>query len=388
MPTARRSWIAVATAFGVNGTFIGVWAARIPAIREEFSLAHDELGLLLLVMAIGALLSFPIAGRVTDAMGAAPVTRALAFACAITVIGISLAPTIWLLPATGFFFGASFGAMDVAMNTWASEVDRRFHKDWMPSFHAMWSLGGGLGALSGTLAISAGVSYGWHFAMAAGVLAIVATIGTRVIWEKEPTTPHDGPLFPLPRGNLLLLGLMCLCSAIGEGAVADWSAVYLLEVGGATEQIAPIGLAAFSATMVAMRLMGSVIIRTLGAVPTAVTSGVFAAFGSALAVFFPVPWVAVLGFSMMGIGYALIWPLALSRAGASRTLPPAQAIASVATLGYGAVLLGPPIIGFVASFAGLRVAFGLLFVLAVAMISLAPALRAKPSDGSRQSSPT
>jgi MFS family permease len=171
------------------------------------------------------------------------------------------------------------------------------------------------------------------------------------------------------------VGLPAFCASVAEGATADWSAVFLVTVRQATEAQAALGYAAFSVAMVAMRLAGDRVIRRLGAVSTARLSGALAAAGIAAVILGPSIEAVLAGFAVLGLGYAVVAPVTFSRAAADPQVPPGQAIASVATLNYGGMMVGPPLIGFIAEGTSLRGAFALLLALSVLMIGLATTLR-------------
>ena len=210
-PTARQSWMAVAAMFAFAGALYGVWASRIPALKSWLDISHGTLGLLLLGLAGGAICAFPLAGRAVDRRGAAPVTRFLALMNAVTLC---------LLPSMGgisgvalmlFLFGAAHGAMDVAMNAWGAEAEKHHGKVWMPGYHAMFSLGAGLGALSGFGGATAGLDLAWHFLIVSLVLGVPAASLTAIRWESARSTGAGGG-FTLPTGALLLVGLCAFCA--------------------------------------------------------------------------------------------------------------------------------------------------------------------------------
>ncbi|MEP1208985.1 MAG: MFS transporter [Rhizobiaceae bacterium] len=373
--TVRTAWAAIAAMFILNGALFGVWASRVPAVMEQFGLTHAQLGLLLLAMAGGAVCSFPFAGKAVDSLGAARVTRSVAVVYAFTLVLLPLAPgPVWLGGAL-FLFGAAHGAMDVAMNSWGAEVERRFARRMMSSFHAMFSFGAGIGALSGYIAVQASLDLLSHFGFAAVLLAALCLFFVRHPWESDITQSSDGSVFAFPSGPLLLVGAVAFCSSLGEGAMADWSAVYLRDLVEANESTAALGYAAFSIAMVLVRLSGDMVTSRLGAVMAARLGGVCALAGLLCAIVVPTVPTVLAGFALLGVGYAVIMPLAFSRAANDPVVPPGQAISSVATLGYGGMLLGPPVIGFIAGLAGLQTAFGLLAILAVAIVALAASLR-------------
>ncbi|WBU57069.1 MFS transporter [Paracoccus sediminicola] len=375
MSSLRTPWRGVAAAFMLNGLLLGAWASRIPAIMERHSLSEATLGILLLVLGLGAVVSFPVAGRLSDDFGAVRLTRLLAVISLVMLVMIGLAPTPILLGAALLVFGMGFGAMDVTMNSWATEVEKTLGRPVMSSFHAMWSLGTALGAGSGYVAASIGLPVGLHFLLAALAAALILGPFTLIPWEsRRRGRGAPGPVFALPRGQLVLVGVLALSAGLSEGAMADWSAVYLRDVIGAGEARATLGYAVFSVTMVAMRLCVDRLVLRFGPVRMARISGAAVLCGLALLVIPATMTAALIGFVLMGLGCAALIPLAFSRAAADPDVPPGQAIAAVATLGYGAMLLGPPAIGFIAEIFSLRLSFALLSVFAAMVVALAPIL--------------
>lgn len=374
--TTRRLWIAVSAIFALSGALFGAWAARIPAIAELFQLGHAEIGMALLFLAGGAVCAFPLAGRWIDRSSSTRVMWIFSALYPFTLIALPLMPNAWGLSMALFVFGAVHGAMDIAMNAWAAEVERHCKRAMMSSFHAMFSLGAGLGALSGYLASSMALSPLVHFTAFGAVMTGLALLLAWIPWTNAPgATDGDEAGFGLPKGALLLVGLFAACSSVGEGAMADWSAIYLRDAGNASEEIAALGYAAFSVAMVILRLSGDHLTNRLGPVRVARLSAGFAMLGVALAVVLPVPSAILPAFALMGVGYALVVPLAFSRAANDPDVPAGQALASVATLGYGAMLIGPPLIGFLADLTSLRGAFLLLLALAVIAMGLAGVLK-------------
>jgi MFS family permease len=375
MPNLLTPWRGVAAAFALNGVLTGVWASRIPAVVKSHGLTEGTLGIMLLAMGIGALVSFPIAGRFADGYGAVKMTRLLAVAAVVAMVLVGFAPGTILLGIALFLFGMAYGSMDVTMNSWATEVEKQMGRAVMSSFHAMWSLGAGVGAATGFAATSLGLSVPVHFTIMA--LLVPALLGPflRVPWTSA-IRPHEGsaPVFALPRGALVLVGFIALAAGLGEGAVADWSAVYLREIIGATEARATLGYAIYSITMVGMRLCVDRLVTRWGPPRVARISGLSATIGIVLVTMSPSLPMTLAGFVLMGIGYAALIPLAFSRAAADPVVPPGQGIASIATFAYGAMLIGPPVIGLIAELSSLRVAFMLLGGAALLVAVLAPAL--------------
>jgi len=365
-------WRAVAVCFLFNGGLFGVWASRVPAFKQGFALDPGTLGLLLLALAGGAICSFPAAGWLSEKWGAERLSLRCAIGYAPALALIAVTPSPMTLGAALFVFGAFHGAMDVAMNGWAAQVERRMARVTMSIFHALFSLGAGLGAASGFFAARAGVGPEVHFAVVALIAAVLAVPIILRGMGHEVIARADGkaPLFALPTGALVLVGLIAFASSVGEGAMADWSAVFLSTVTGTTEAQAALGYAAFSVMLVATRLAGGWLVGRFGPVAVTRGSGAIGAVGLGLVVLAPGLPLALVGFGLIGVGYAVMVPLAFSRAANDPVMRPGPALASVATLGYGGMLLGPPVVGFIAQVSSLAVAFTALAGLALIPVLL------------------
>ncbi len=383
MPRFRTPWRAVAALFFLSGGLFGTWAGRIPAFVDRFDLGEASLGILLLCVAIGAVICFPFAGNLSDRKGAARVSIALAALALIALVLLPTVPGIVTLGLALMLFGAAQGGLDVAMNSWAAEVERGMRRPVMSSFHAMFSLGGGLGAGTGFVAADTGIGPAGHFLATAILIGLPCLWLARIPWNSVRSS--GGPVFAVPRGPLALVGFVALCSALGEGVIADWSAVYLYSIKGFSEAKATLGFAAFSISMVAARLMADRLVAIYGAAKSARTGSLVAATSMAVVLFSGNLPLMLLGFAGIGLGYAVLFPLAYSRAANDPQVPPGQAIAAVATLGYGGLLAGPPAIGAIAAATSLEHAFalvGLLTLLVSALArSLKPAVSAVPAAG-------
>ncbi|MGR3635682.1 MAG: MFS transporter [Shimia sp.] len=373
--TRGRHWRAVASMFALNGALFGVWASRIPAIKDLHDLSHSQLGGLLLLLAAGAIVAFPVAGWLSDRRGAAQVTRILGVLNALALFALAMAPGPVMLGVVLLAFGAFHGAMDVTMNGWGAEVERWAKRPQMSTYHAMWSLGAGVGAGTGYLAITLGFGLFMHFLMAGGGLLFVALLFSQDGWVSKVNADARESVFSLPKGALILVGLLAMCASMGEGAMADWSAIYLRDEAGMREPWSPIGFAVFSAAMVVTRLSGGLITRLAAPHKVARVCGLIGGGGMVLAVLSPSVWGTLVGFGLFGIGLALIFPLAFSRAANDPDTPQGQALAGVATLGYGGILLGPPVMGFIASATSLTVSFAVLAAMALMITVLAGALK-------------
>lgn len=373
-PQARTQLVCVATMFFINGALFGAWASRVPTVKALYALSDGQLGLLLLLLAGGAVVSFPLAGRMIDQRGSSQVAIALAALNALALVAIGLSPGIVALALALVCFGASHGGMDVAMNAYGGMLERRHSARVMSRLHAVWSLGAGCGALSGVLAGWLGSGLAAHFVAVALLMAALA------LWLVRPDQPSTaaagGAPFALPRGSLLLIAILAFCASMGEGAMADWSAVYLTDALQTSASLAASGYAVFSIAMVITRLCGDWIIGLAGQRNALQMAGISATAGTAALVFGGQLASAMIGFVLMGIGYALVMPIAFSRAANDPHISAGSATAATATLGYGGMLLGPPIIGFIANASSLEFAFSVLLLGAAAILLLArPATR-------------
>jgi hypothetical protein len=283
-----------------------------------------------------------------------------------------------VLVATSLLAGACNGAMDVAMNTNATVVERAWREPIMSSFHAFFSLGGLMGAVSSGLLIAAG------FDIFSTLLLSCLTMGITFLaasfWTlDEAERAAEGHAFAWPRGTIIGLAFLTLLCLLVEGAMVDWTAIYLQTVTGASLEAAVAGFAAFSLTMTICRFMGDFVVRRLGRIRTVQLGGSLAAFGLMLAMTLPEPLPATIGFALVGLGLANAVPVLFSTAGETKDIAPSMGVAMVATLGYAGLLLGPPLIGFGGDIIGLRGTLLLLVICALTIIALSRrALRPSP----------
>ncbi|MBC13013.1 MAG: MFS transporter [Rhodothermaceae bacterium] len=352
--------------FAANGVLYGTWASRIPEIQERTGLGEGALGLALLGLAAGLVVSASAAGPLVARLGAHRVTLAALSVFALAVIGPGLAVGFRSLAAVLVGVGLTSGLLDVAMNAWAAEVEEADGVTILGACHGLFSLGGMVGAGLGAGAAAGSVSLALHFGVcgvvfAGGALAQGVSLGAT---SDATVEAEDGPVIAWPTGPVAGLAALAVCGLIAEGAMADWGAVYLHEVLAASPAVAALGFAAFSACMAGARFGADALTERLGDARLVRLGAALAAVGLAVCVIAPTVWVAVAGFGLVGLGFAAVVP-ALFRAASKAPLPPGVGIAAVASAGYLGFLAGPPVIGFIAEAAGLRVSFGVLAVLAV-----------------------
>jgi MFS family permease len=376
----------VTVVFFVNGAVFANWVTRVPAVKDAIDAGTGTLGIALLGIAAGSLVTMPFAGRLCERYTSRRVVTASGLATAVTLFGLALAPNALVLAAALALYGGSFGLLDVAMNVQAVAVVRRVGRPIMPWFHAGFSFGGLVGAATGGLAAGAGLPPTWHFALAGAV-----TGGSMLVVRHHllPDSPAPAPVSadaeagpsrgPRARRRIHLvavgLGAIAACAAMTEGAMADWTALFLRDVRGVDAGIAALGYAAFSITMTAGRLGGEAAIRLLGPVRVLRLGGLAATVGILTAVLFASPVAGLVGFGLVGLGMCCAFPLALTTAGESSDGSGGSEIATVSVIGYLGFLVGPPLIGLLAEVVGLRGAMLAVAVPALALASLAPVLR-------------
>lgn len=363
--TLARARTAIAVMFFINGTVFATWVSRIPGIKETRGLSPSRLGLALLAIGIGTVASLPLTSYLVGRIGSRRLLGASAVACCAALPLAGLAPTFPILLAALLLYGAALGAMDVAMNAQASQLEQSVGRSMMSSFHGLWSLGGMLGALAGAGFAALGVAPTEHFVIICALVATLAGVGFGGLLRgdrdvaAEVDVPLPVPALVWPSGRVVGIGAMAACGAVIEGGIADWSGVYLRETLHTSTSYAPIGFAGFSVMMMVARFTGDRLINRWGRRRLLASGPALTAAALVIALLTDHPAVAIVALGLSGLGMATVFPIAFSAAGA---LPGTQghAIAAVATMAYGAGLLGPPVIGFVADLSSLRLAMGLM----------------------------
>ncbi|GAB3020015.1 MFS transporter [Spirosoma pulveris] len=368
----NRQALAVGLVFASDSILFGSWVAHIPFVKAKLHLSDAELGLTLFAMPIGLLVMNPLTGWIIARLGEAK-------ACFWSAVGLTLAvciplnaPNPIVLCLGLFLMGLNAALINVAMNTTATNLERARGIVIMSSCHGMWSLGGLLGSGIAGAVIALHVSPPVHIAVMAGIILLMTFI-LQPILAKIPSSSRTktgekaGSSFVRPNLDLLLMILIGLSLAMGEGAAFDWSAVYLRETLGASSQIAALGFGAFSLTMTSFRFLGDAIIPKIGAKRWLQIGGIIGAAGLLFAIALPLPATALIGFGVLGAGCSLGAPVLYAASMRVEGIPPAAGLATFATFSFIGFLAGPPIIGFVAEAFGL--VYGLGFVAIMLLIS-------------------
>lgn len=346
-----------------NGFGFGAWTTAIAPLKASLALTAAELSVALLAASIGGLIAMQFASHLVQRLGGTGrATKITAFVWAIALVFLLLAPNLWVLIGTCAFFGATICLMDVAMNAHASEVESNWGKAIMSSFHAGFSLGGLLGTGAGAVLLALHLPAHTLLLPVALLVAVIAALAAPHLGPGDTTQHENSPVFRLPERRIAVLAIILSLSFLAEGAMADWSGIYLTSLG-ETAVRAAAGYAAFSATMVIGRLFGDFIVRRFG---RALVIGLGCGLASAgLILATAVPWfpVVVGGFALVGIGLSNVVPCVFSTAAAQASTP-AAGIAEVSTAGFGGFMSGPPLIGAVAASHGMRSGIGVIAVAA------------------------
>lgn len=369
----RSKRLAVSLVFFVNGAVFASWVPHIPLIQARLDLGDGGLGLALLCLAAGAVAALVASGRLIARFGSRTVTRAAGLCfCAALPMPI-LAPSPLALALALAFFGAANGAMDVAMNDQAVIVEKARRAPIMSSFHGFFSLGGLFGAALGGAALAAGVSPMAHILCAVAFFGLLGLYG---LIHLVPSAPEEDATMPkshfgLPHRAIWPLCFLAFLTLACEGAMADWTSVYLKNVLAAGAGPAAWGYAAFSLAMAAGRFGGDRLAKLFGPVTLVRTSAMAAFAGLVLAVAATGPALAILGFALVGLGLSNVVPLLFSAAGRTPGVATGAGIAGTAAVGYLGFLAGPPCIGFVAEVSSLRVSLAGLALCAALLAAMA-----------------
>lgn len=347
-------------AFFVLGVGVSAWATLVPYAKTRLVLDEADLGLLLLCVGVGSLVAMPFAGTLTGRFGCRKVLLAS------LPVFLGVLPLLASVESTAIMalclllFGASMGLMDVALNIQSVFVEQAAGKPLMSGFHGLYSVGGAVGA--GGMVVLLGLMpplYAVGVACAA-LVALLAAYGRHFI---PYGSGGGGPLFVVPRGIVLLIGVLCFIMYLGEGTILDWSALFMTVERGVEPSRAGLAYGCFSVTMVLGRLFGDRIVQRFGDARILFWGSLCAAAGFGVVIAAPWAWTSFLGFAVVGIGVSNIVPVLFSATARQTFMPLSLAISAVTTIGYSGVLTGPALMGFVAHASSLFVVFGIVLAM-------------------------
>lgn len=383
----KKARTATQLIFLVCGLGVASWAPMVPYAKERLDLNDADLGLLLLLLGAGAITMMPITGILTNRFGSRIVILCSSLLMAIVLPLLLLMDTVLMMGVCLFIFGAAVGTVDVAMNAHGVQVQNAYKRPVMSSLHGLFSVGGLLGSLGLGFLMKLGLVPEIAAVSISIVLVIIALsqytrlftvkLERNLIKEHLSETHSDtNHLFSWLKGSVIFLGLMCFAVFLSEGAMLDWSAVFLLENKKIESAWSGAGYAAFSIAMATMRLVGDKLVMRLDAKKVVVGGSLLAAFGLFIAIFTPWMMTALLGFVMLGLGAANIVPVFFSEGGRLKEVPPTVTIPAITTMGYAGQLAGPAILGFIAHRFSLSIALGFIALLLL-MVAIAYGFRKK-----------
>jgi predicted MFS family arabinose efflux permease len=318
-----------------------------------------ELGLVLLCLGVGSLIAMPIAGRLTSRFGCRLVILSSGVIASLILPFLAIAPIPLLLAIALMSFGAAIGTLDVSMNIQAVIIEKEHGTPLMSGFHGLFSVGGFIGAGGMALMLSAGLRPLMAcVSMTAVIVGALCVAAPHLSRAAAAAAEEESPAFAVPHGAVIFLGMVCFVVFLAEGATLDWGALLLTMSGGFTPDQGGLGYAVFAIAMTVGRLTGDRVIRRWGRKRVMALGGLCAATGFFTATLAPASEIALVGFSLIGVGASNIVPILFTAAGRQQDMPAPAAVSAVTTLGYAGILAGPALIGFVAHASSLHMAFG------------------------------
>ena len=369
--SARMRWASRAQFFA-SGFIFATWGVHIPTVKAHYGVTEAELGLAMLAAGVGALLGLTQASRWIGRYGA----RATAGLCgaiyALLLAGLLVMPGYAALLGLLAAFGVVTSVFDVAINTEAAELELRNGHPLMSGMHGMFSLGGMAGAVTGSAALAAGMAAQSHLTLVAFAMAFAIVLSAQWMLPREATAfavGNEG--FRLPRGALVILGVLAALGLIAEGAIYDWSVLYLKQELGSPQQQAALAYASFSAAMAATRFGGDAMRARFAPAVLLRSSALLAAASMTLVLLTDAPWLALVGFAGVGVGFANVVPILFAASARVPGVEPARGIAAVSAAAYLGFMAGPPVIGFLAELSSLTAALYLVVTFAVGLAASA-----------------
>ncbi|MBL7839190.1 MAG: MFS transporter [Cyclobacteriaceae bacterium] len=373
-PRAYR--IAISCFFFIQGLTFASWASRIPDIKNSLQLGDAALGAILLSLPIGQFFALALSGYLVTRYGSRIVliTTSVLYPATLLLIGLASVPLalIVALLLTGFFGNI----YNIAVNTQAVGIEALYGRSIMASFHGLWSLAGFTGGLIGTFMIAQEFSPLQHYWIINGITLLLTLVFVGSTLPRDAKTDQSKPkLFVKPDNAILILGVLAFSCMICEGTMFDWTGVYFDKIVKTPKELTQLGFVAFMSTMAGGRLIADFLITRLGARRMILISGCMIFTGISILVAFPYVIPSIAGLLIAGFGVSSVVPLVYGLAGQSKTMPAGQAIAAISSLGFLGFLIAPPMIGFISQGYSLRLAFGLIALMGLAVAFLSGKVR-------------
>lgn len=368
MDELKKQRISLSIFFFLAGICFSSWASRIPTIKLEMGINDAELGSILLTMPIASISGLPFSGWLVAKFDSKWPVLGGFFFHAIFLFIIGIADSIPFLVISVFFFAFSMRIQNIAINTQSITLQKRFDKKIVGSFHALWSLGGIAGVGFTTLMIALGIGIVKHLLIVSIATLFVSLFAFRHLLKGDRSATGNKLIFGKPDPHIMSLGFLTLFAAICEGGMFDWSGLYFRDV--VKVEIFTSGYLIFMTCMAISRFFSDWFIHKLGMPLMYLASSTLIATGMSLAIIFPYFWTSMIGFSLVGMGTASVIPMTFVLAGTSKKYSPGMAISMIATYAMVGILLGPPIIGYIAHAFNLRVSFIFMALAGLAIIPI------------------
>lgn len=355
MEVKQRQRLFLSLFFFLSGFCFTSWTSRIPTIKTAFDLNEAELGAILLCMPISSLLGLPLSGWLVSRYDSrVPMTWGF-IALAISIVGVGLAHSTLLLVLAISLIAFSFRILNISLNTQAIQLQKLYDKKINGAFHGLWSTGGIAGLLVSTFLVAMDVPMSLHLAGVALITLAATFYGREFVLRNDRATSGNRLVLGKPDPYIVYLGLLVFFAAICEGGMFDWSGVFFKEVVGV--EVFTWGYLFFMICMALSRFATDKIVDSIGMARTYIYSSVLIFAGILLAVFFPSFYPSLLGFGLVGLGTAAVVPMTFTLAGQSKKYSPGMAISIIATYSIAGLLIGPPLIGYLAHAFNLRLSF-------------------------------
>lgn len=344
--------------FFVSGFGFSTWAPMIPIVKEHLQIGSDIIGLLILCIGVSSFLIMPIAGLFTQKFGCKQVLRYIGYAMGIEIIILSMLPSVWLYAVFLAILGLIGGCINVNMNIHAVIVEKASKKRIMSGVHAFWSIGCFAGAGLFSIFAKLGFNMPMIGIIHGCIIFVIITIISRHFLPYKGASNEKA--FALPKGIVILFGILAVTSFLGEGGMMDWSGVFLTEAKNVDLSLAGTGFAVFSAAMLVGRLSGDKVVQKLGEQRVVIGGGLLASCGYILSVVIDNFWLVQFGFVLLGLGAANIVPVVYTLLGRQKVMPINAGVTAVTSMGYLGVMFGPAILGFIAHGVGIVAVFCIL----------------------------
>jgi len=347
--------IALATYFLLSGICFSSWASRIPTIKDKFSFNEQELGNLLMILPVSAVVGIPLSGWLVSKFDSRVPQQFAYIFYAISLFLIGFSSSLPLLIFSLFLFALCLRIINITINTQAISVQEKFEKRIVGSFHGLWSIGGLIGVLLTTLMLQLNISVEMHFLMVAVFSLISVFIAYPYLIKNDKSTNDTKFKLGKPNKYIMLLGLMLFFASICEGGVYDWNGVYFKDV--VKVEVFTYGFLIFMICMSASRFLIDRLMERFGMKKLYIFSAILIMCGMTIVVLFPYFWIALLGFCLTGFGVASLFPMTFMMAGKAKKYATGIVIAIIGTYSTVGMFLGPPLIGYLAGYFGLQRAF-------------------------------